>query len=61
MVWFDSELIKWLTPSLERHGEREKNTTQGVNQASITRWVHYKFNCITVNYDRTQHRIYIII
>ena len=25
MVWFDSKLIKWLTLSLERHGEKKKH------------------------------------
>ena len=25
MVWFDSKLIKWLTPSFEQHGEKNNN------------------------------------
>ena len=24
MIWFDSKLIKWVTPSLAGHGEKKK-------------------------------------
>ena len=33
---------------------------QSKSKTQITRSVHYKFNCITLKYNGTQHGIYII-
>ena len=45
MVWFDSKLIKWLMPSLERHGEREKKHLKA-SLPQIFNHIHYHNNFI---------------
>ena len=38
----------------------QKNEYQGVGLDGITRIVFGNFYCITVNFEQTQHRIYVI-
>ena len=41
-----------------KKNEKVFQKTQSKSMTQITRSVQDKFNCITVNYDRTQHGIY---
>ena len=41
-------------------GRNSTHFFQRVSQDTITKRVHYKFSCITINFDRTQLGVYMI-